>query len=367
MATCLVALSPAIVGIALRYAAGRLPDTSVYWRSSPRGLDLLAYFVPNPGHAWFGESTRGWFLPPLPDAFPEFVGSFSLVALALVVVAAWHGGLPRLWVLFTGLFVWLSLGPFVHVAGLNTNVIAPWALLRYVPVLGMARSPARFGVVAALGLALLAAFALAHFRSRGHLRGWTLGALALVAAFELVPAPRQLHSAAVPDVYSLVTAAAPGDERGRLLELPTGIRDGVSSIGNFSALSSYFQTSHRRPLVGGYLSRVSTWRKEQKRRLPMYRALLTLSEGGTLSPDEVRSARDAREAFFARSCTRFVLVNKRRASPALREFAVRVMMLAPIREDGTYALYKPVDPPPCSSSPPPPRFTDVSWLWQPGG
>jgi hypothetical protein len=365
--TALVVLLPELTGIALRYIAGRLPDMSVFWRSSPRGLDLLAYVVPNPSHAWFGDATRSWFMPPHPDAFPEFVASFSLVAVALVAAGAWCRALPRLWVLFTAVFVWLSLGPFVHVAGVNTTLLAPWALLRYVPVIGLARSPARFAIVAALGLSLLAAFALARFRERGHLRGaWTAALLVAVAAFELVPAPRALYSAAVPAVYSLVSAQATRDEVGRLLELPTGIRDGTSSHGDFSALSSYFQTSHRRPIVGGYLSRVSNWRKAEKLRLPMFRALMTLSEGRSLSPGEAHQASVARDRFLARSCTRFVLVHKQRASENLHQFAVRSLRLRPISHDANYALYAPVDPPAChASAPVSRRFSDVSWLWKP--
>ena len=35
--------------------------------------------------------------------------------------------------------------------------------------------------------------------------------------------------------------ATTGDETGRVLELPTGIRDGTSSLGNFGARSQYFR------------------------------------------------------------------------------------------------------------------------------
>ena len=368
IAACLVLLLPEITGLAIRLANGRLPDTQVFWRTSPRGLDALAYLVPNPSHAWFGDWTRHWFMPPEPDAFPELVASFSFVALALVAVGAWRRALPRLWVVFTVTFVALSLGPFIQVAGMNTYVIGPWALLRYVPVIGMARSPARFAILAALGLALLAAYAIDEIRVRrvaGRWAGAMAALLAAVAAFELIPAPRQLHSASVPGVYGLVSARATGDEAGRLLELPTGIRDGTSSLGDFSALSSYYQTSHGRPMVGGYLSRVSKWRKEEKLRLPMFRALMTLSERRPLPAVEAQQARDARDRFLRRSCARFVMVDTRRASAALRAFAIDALRLTLVAEDGAFALYRPVDPPACDP-PSARRLSDVSWLWQPG-
>jgi hypothetical protein len=344
---CLALLSPVLVGIALRAVNGRLPATEILWRSSPRGVDLLAYLVPNPNHPWFGATTGPWFLPDRPDAFPEFVASFSIAAFALIAVAAWHRALPRVWLAFTGFFALLSLGPFVHVAGLNTFVAGPWALLRYVPVIGMARSPSRFAVVAALGLALLLAFALeALWRRRaGSHRAWAAALMALLA-FELLPAPRALYSAAVPEVYNHIVANI-GDESGRLLELPTGIRDGTSSLGNFNPASVFFQTRHRRPLIGGYLSRVSLWRRLINDRSPMLRAIFTLSEGRTPPDDWIAEARGARETFLRRSCVRFVVLDKNRASPALQAFAVDALRLTPVHEDASYQLFAPLDPPAC--------------------
>ncbi len=81
---------------------------------------------------------------------------------------------------------------------------------------------------------------------------------AIALAIELMPAPRALYSAEVPEVYKLITATT--DEAGRVLELPTGMRDGTSSIGRFNPASQYFQTRHHRPMIGGYVSRVSRWR-----------------------------------------------------------------------------------------------------------
>ena len=133
-----------------------------------------------------GSVTRTWLMPDVPDAFPEFVGSFSLVALAVVAVAWRRRLLPRLWVAFTGFFVLLSLGPFVHIGGVNTYVIGPWALLRYVPVVGMARSPSRFAIVAVLGMSLLFAFAVQELlRRRARLGLAAAGLLAAALSVEL--------------------------------------------------------------------------------------------------------------------------------------------------------------------------------------
>ena len=341
---CGVLLLPELVGIALRFATNRLPDTEIYWRSSRRGLDALAYFVPNPNHPWFGDRTRQWWMPDRPGAFPEFVGAFSIVAFAVIAVGAWRRVLPRVWIAFTAFFVWLSLGPFMHVGGINTYVIGPWAFLRYVPVIGMAQSPSRFAVVAVLGMSLLFGFALEELLRGRRAASWA-SVLAMALGVELMAAPRPLHSAAVPDVYRLV--AATGDESGRLLELPTGIRDGTSSVGDFSAGTQYFQTRHRRPLIGGYLSKVSRRRKAENARVPMLRALFALSEGRTPPPQWLEEARSSRDAFLRRSCVTFVVVDKRRASDSLRTFAVEALRLMLVHEDAAYELFTPDDPPAC--------------------
>lgn len=347
VAVSLLLLSPLLIAIAVRYESGRLPETVTYWRSSPRGADLLAYVVPNPVHAIIGRWTERWLLPGAEDAFPELVASCSVIALAGIAFAATRRVVPRMWQAFTALFVLLSLGPFIHIGGVNTFVIGPWALLRYVPVIGMARSPSRFAIVAAMGVALLFGFALNAWLEDA--RRWRATAVAMfgaLVALEVIPGPRTLHSASVPEIYQLL--AVSGDEQSRLLELPTGIRDGTSSLGDFNASTAYFQTQHHRPLMGGYLSRVSEWRKRESMRAPMLEALYALSAGpGPLDDALALAARESREAFLARSCVKYVVVDKRRASADLRAFATAALGLALVHDDERYQLLTPSNPPEC--------------------
>ena len=347
---CLLLLSPLIAGLINRAVSGRLPSTATLWRSSPRGVDALAFLVPNPVHAALRIYTERWLLPPAPDAFPELVASCSLVALAAIMLGIYWNVLPRMWIAFTAFFISLSLGPFIHVAGVNTAIIGPWALLRYVPLVGMARSPARFAIVAALGLSILFALTLEHWlsRERRHRRLVTVVVLMLLAV-ELVPGTRTLYSAAVPEVYRLVRER--NDGQGRLLELPTGVRDGTSSLGDFSASTAFFQIVHEVPVLGGYVSRVSEWRKRENLRIPMMHALFDLSEGRELTPERVAEARSSRRRFLQRSCVRYVVMDKRRTSPELRAFATEALQLSLVYEDAGHALLVPDDVPACQAPP----------------
>jgi hypothetical protein len=63
--------------------------------------------------------------------------------------------------------------------------------------------------------------------------------LAAVTLLEICASPRVLYPASVPRIYREVAAAPPGV---RVLDLPFGIRDGTSSVGNFTARSQFYQT-----------------------------------------------------------------------------------------------------------------------------
>jgi hypothetical protein len=342
----LVLLLPTLVGLLLRARAGRLPETATLWRSSPRGVDLLAYLVPNPNHPLLPGWTQAFWLPDKSDAFPEYVAAFPLVALGIIALAGVWRVLPRFWVAFTLFFMLLSLGPFIHVAGYQTYVTGPWALLRYVPVIEMARSPARFALVAMLGASVLLAFALeSYFRTR-RVRWVVVVPAVVLASFELVPGPRTMYSAEIPALYSLV--AQGGGPDSSVLELPTGLRDGTSSIGDFDATSMYHQTHHGRPLIGGYLSRISEWRKRASMDAPMMRALIALSDPEMgASPQWLEEGRAERRRFLSESCVRFVVIDGHRATPALRAYALETLNLSAVMEEGRYQLFVPVDPPPC--------------------
>lgn len=333
-----IMLAPVLYAVTLRIAEDGFDRQRTFWRSSPRGVDLVAFVLPNPNHAFTPDAVQA-FLTPRPDAYAENVASLSLVIVA-VVTAAWRLGwvVPRLWAGFAALFALLSLGPFIHIVGVNTYVPGPWALLRYVPLLGLARTPARFTTVVMLMVAVLFAMALTWLGARfPTYRRIVLTAVSLLLVFELLPLPRVLYSAEVPRVYRHV-AAAPQETR--VLELPFGVRDGTSSVGDFTARSQFFQTSHHKMLIGGYLSRVSRRRIAEIRRYEMLDALITLSEGRSLDPHRERRLIDEGPAFAKRHRVDFVVIDCTRAAEPLRLFAMRAFRLRHVESDGPFELYR---------------------------
>jgi hypothetical protein len=348
-----VLLSPLLYAFARRIIRVGLDQEPSYWRSSPRGVDLLSLLLPNPNHPLSPERLRLWLANPTPDAYLENVVSVPLLALAVLVTAWSLGWRPsRWWALVTGAFGLLALGPFVHVAGVNTFVPGPWALLRYVPVIELARTPARFSIVLMLGASVLFASALAWLCSRWpRRRRLIVGATAVLLLIELLPAPRRLYSGEVPAIYSHVMASPPDT---RVLHLPFGIRDGTASEGDFSAQTQYFQTAHGHRLVGGYLSRVSQRRRQAVRREPVLAALMTLSENRSLESSAYEALLRDGSAFLKRSNVGFVVIDRSRLPAALDAVAVGALRLTLVDVDGPFELYRPAgeDPSPPVSGPP---------------
>jgi len=129
-------IAPELYAIALRAVEGRMVPPPVLWRSSAPGVDLISFFLPNPNHPFTPRAVVDW-VSRQPNRYEENVASLPWVAL-LVIVAAWRscGWRPhRLWFTMALAFGILALGPFLQIAGVQTFVPTPWALLRYVPLI----------------------------------------------------------------------------------------------------------------------------------------------------------------------------------------------------------------------------------------
>ena len=189
--------------------------------------------------------------------------------------------------------VLLALGPFVHIAGLNTQIPMPWSVLRYVPILGpgaVARPLRRAGVD---GVAVLLAQALAHIGRRyPERRRHVLAVVGVLLAIELCPARARCTRPAIPALYQ--TIAARSAAAIRVLELPVGVPRRHHLDGQLLARSQYHQTLHGKAIVGGYLSRVSPRRRLDARRAPVLNALIAAQRGPAPSTPEQDAARATR-------------------------------------------------------------------------
>lgn len=338
---CLGPLSPVLFGTVEQMIDGRFVSPEIFWRSSPRGVDLLSFVTPNPNHPimrmLFGDQQA-----TAPTHFVEYTASLSLVAVTVVVAAVWLAKFrPKIgWWWITIGFALLALGPFIYLADTNTHAPGPWAVLRYITPMSLARTPTRFAIVAALGLAVLLAGALAALGERWPERRRALAALvAILLTVELWPAPRTLYSAAISPVYNTI-AADPRDVR--VLTLPFGVRDGVSSIGNFRPRSQFNQTRHEKRVIGGYLSRISPRRAEHMRtERPTLGILMKMSEPQPLSAEDIATLAERGERFVTGTELGYVVIDSRFVPEASARAVIDAWRLEELQRDQHLTLYRP--------------------------
>jgi hypothetical protein len=199
--------------------------------------------------------------------------------------------------------------------------------------------PTRVSIVVLLGVSMLLALAVSALRTKVRWPNATAAGVGLLLVAELWPGVRPVYPAAVPSVYRTIAA----DPRPvRVMNLPFGLRDGLSSVGNTSAEFQYYQTVHEKPLVGGYVSRLPKGAVARYRDYPVTSALMDLSEGQALAPDRraevLRLARDPER--MVRLGVGWVAVDTARASRELEQFAIEAFDLTLVDRDGTWKLYR---------------------------
>jgi hypothetical protein len=333
-----LALTPLVYPMFASNSAGFPGPGAIPWRNGSPGLDVLAYVLPNPFHPWLGALSAPWF-GTQPNGFTENVASIPWVAvLTMVAATAFHRRWAHIgWIVFTAVFIVLSLGPFLVVDGITTHIPGPWALIRYLPLLGAARMPTRIAILVLLGMSMLLAMAIHTMRNHVRWPRTMTVAIALLLIAELLPAPRALHSAEIPQIYQTIA----NDPRPvRVMNLPFGLRDGLSSAGNQSAEYQYHQTLHEKPLVGGYVSRLPAGEVNRYRQFPVMSVLMDLSEERYVTRDRLQEAMaDARES-SSRLQIGWVVVDARSTSAPLEQFATDAFDLTFVERDGPWKLYK---------------------------
>ena len=226
-------------------------------------VDLVAFFLPAYDH---------WLAGPLVRATRARLGGnftlqtaylgYTTLALAAVALVRAPRSAVRAWAMAALLFFVLALGPYLHVGGTERAVPLLLSVIHAVPPISGVRDLSMYVVPLMLCLALLAAIGLRIASSRrtpGARRAIAAAAFALVAAeYAIVPFP--LFRAQLPSAYA---AIASDRDAGTVLELPLST----------PPLYEFYQAHHGRPMVAGYLNRVSPWYEEYAENFPVLRRL----------------------------------------------------------------------------------------------
>ena len=274
-----------LIAQAFRLAAsGRYVSQTYFWRSAPRGVDLLAPALGNPFHPLLGG-----FVSRMYDSLGldrmEAVGWIGVVPIVVLLVhrGAWlDSEEARRWKAVLAVFAVWALGPFLMIAGANAGLPLPQALARFVPLVDNARMPGRaiVCVYLALGVLMVLRLAAAPVFARPAVQWALVGAI----AFDYLAAPIPLTALDRPAVYEQLATIR---DEGAVIEVPFGIGDGLTAgQGSQDRRLLYHATIHGHPVVGGYIGRMPPAVAQAYGAMPVIGNLLRLSNGGEAIEDD---------------------------------------------------------------------------------
>lgn len=257
--------------------------------------DLVGWFTPTDLHPLFGsdwvprlrEVQAG--TAPFSDVNTVFLGYGTLIFSLLAAAIYWRQ--LKLWLTTAIVFAVFTLGPVLQIHGQflfpmdnlfreqgiaqDVTFPLPFMALHYLPFVGANRAPARFSVVLALALAVLAAYGVAWLLQKlaAHRpAAWQFGLTTLFTGlllFDQLALPLPLTSAEVPGVYTEIAAE---EEDFTLLQLPLGWRNSFGVFGAERTQLQYYQHVHGKPMLGGNISRSPAFKFDYYRGIPLFQA-----------------------------------------------------------------------------------------------
>lgn len=316
-----------LIAQAFRLAfAGRYVSQTYFWRSAPRGVDLLAPIAGNPFHPFYGRVVSTFYEDLGLDRI-EAVGWLGVVPIVVLLMrrGTWcDSEEARRWKVVLIVFAIWAVGPFVTLAGVDMGLPLPQALARYVPLVENARMPGRAMVCVYLALGVLMALRLAgsqlpvagskSFSYRLPATSYRLAGLIVLLVLDYLHAPIPLTALDRPAVYEQLATIS---DSGAVIEVPFGIGDGLSTgRGSQDRRLLYHATVHGHPVVGGYIGRMPPNVAQAYELMPVVGNLLRLSNG----EEEIEEADAPASLPF-----RYLVLDTRTASPELVDYVRRTL------------------------------------------
>jgi hypothetical protein len=187
-------------------------------------------------------------------------------------------------------------------------------------------------VIVYLAIAILAAIGAADYCARHRQQAAAVWVIAILVLGDFFIAPFPVVPIECPAIYQTLRDRP---ERGAVAELPLGMADGFGAITPMDNRILVCQTVHERPLVGGFVARLSPHVLAAYRRDPLLAAWLRMS--GDVSGEVPRDLLTPAERLKADGID-FIVLNRTRSSAAMRDY-VGSLPLTWLAEDEHYVLY----------------------------
>lgn len=253
--------------------------------------DVLGFFVPSHLHPIFGNLEAQFHFAYTNFAYLGFV-ALMLAVIALVAVPR-----ARIWGIFGILFILISLGPNLTINGTRLDLPMLFDLLLEIPFVKGNRYPSRWSVMVTLALAVMVGYGVAYAsqKLKDKSSKWSVllpFAFLLLTLFEHLSAPLPLSNLRIPDVYQTI-ARDPDDFT--VLEIPLAWRNGFRMTGTLDQammFAQFYQTAHRRPILGGNTSRNPAFKFQYFTEAPVINSIIAIETGHILNDETIQRDRE---------------------------------------------------------------------------
>jgi len=254
--------------------------------------DLTSFFVPSGistyGRAWFSSIWSKW-----KGNTAENSNYIGYIVLGLSIFALIKFRDARLWGIVALFAFVMALGPYLRVMGKQYRVIPlPYQLLHhYLPFFSFTGVPERFDIMLKFSLAIISGYAVSGIYNRFGNVKVRFGLIALISVLVIV------EYLSIPYVHTKIEVTefyhemAKDEDVYGVIDIPSG------------AVTLYLATIHKKPLVGGYVSRPSERAHNFLRETPVINELM--GYGKTESQDIPGTARD----IFSKYNIRYVITH----------------------------------------------------------
>jgi len=207
------------------------------------------FVVPNSIFDFFGQTY--WAENYTMEKFANI--GVSIIILSIIGLIWFRFRFSFFWLLITGIFAVLCLGPELKIFNELTGMSLPYLLFyETIPGWDFFRVPSRLIVIVTLSFGILSSFAIKgitkkYFPSlkKSTIFGVLLAIIILVE-ITVVPYPSS-EVASIPEIYKTIKDDAKDTA---VLEVPVG---GFGKMKRFSdPIFQYYQIYHEKPIVGGY-------------------------------------------------------------------------------------------------------------------
>jgi len=226
-----------------------LDDNAAFWL----GGDIAAFFTPSFNSYLFGNE----WLRSFKDGFQPYQGSLEyemflgwtlIIAVIIILFKFFKRQFTLKLTSFLTILFFIMCLPAIKVYGISL-INSPTSVLHFIPFFNHMHVPPRFVLMLGLFLPLVVVRYLLLLPKHNKV----IMSIFLLLFVEYYPKPYSTLSQK--DVPNWVHEVKNSTYE-KVIPVPTGLRDGLKGYGNFNSNHLFYQTIHKKTLLGGYFSRL---------------------------------------------------------------------------------------------------------------